>query len=99
MPVSFQYIRTSDGQPESLAKVQLEMCEASGVADHPTQNCMLYEFMLYTGAAIAQRGDGFVTSQEAFDRFRAEDPLRYEEGIWEQIHRFCVKDYNYSCWR
>jgi hypothetical protein len=99
MPVSYQYLRTADGQPESLGKVEDEMCKATGVPNDPRNNCSFYEFMLYAGAAMVGYGDGFTTSQEAFDKFRAVDPLRYEEHVWELIHRFTVKDYNYTCWR
>jgi hypothetical protein len=99
MPVSYQYLRVSDGQPESLGKVQREMCEATGVEDHPEHNCGFYDMMLYVGAAMVGHGDGFTTSQAAFDSYRAEDPTRYTEYYWELIHRFTVRDYNYTCWR
>jgi hypothetical protein len=89
----------AQGQPESLGKVQLEMCEATGVEDHPDHNCGLYDSMLWIGAAICRRGDGFTTSQEGFDKYRAENPTQFTEDEWELIHRFTVRDYHYTCWR
>lgn len=99
MPVSFQFLRTSDGQAEHLAVVDRQMCELSGVPEDKDRYCGLFQLIQIVGMSIASRGDGFTTSQEGFDKYRAEDPTRYEEEVWEAIHRFCVKDYNYSCWR
>lgn len=93
MPVSFQYLRTSDGEPESLAVVD----EAVGIPCDTRHYCGLFQSLQLTGLAIARRGDGYKTSAEGLAKFREEYPNDYEH--WDLVERFTVTDYTIKFWR
>lgn len=99
MPVSFQYLRVSDGQPENLSVIDEKMCEALGVEVDPKHYCWFFDCMLYIGIGIAQEGDGFTTSKEAFEKFKEKKQASWTEDQWKLIERFAVTDYHYTAWR
>lgn len=97
MPVSYQYLQVSDGESISLNTIDELMCEATGVTVDPEKYCMLFQCMQWTGMAVASLSDGFTSSKEGFEKYKAKNPEMYKD--WEVVERFLVTEYNYHCWR
>lgn len=97
MPVNYQYKRVSDGQVEDLSVVDEKMCEAVGIEPNTRRYCALFQALQITGLSIAGLSDGFTTSKEGFEAYKAKYPDAYAR--WDLVERFLVTEYNFTCWR
>ena len=108
MPVSFQYTRVGETEPEILDTVDQLMCEMSGEPFDEKRYCSGFQFLQYLGTGILcwgsnrKIGDGYQTDKETVEAFlkSEEDAGRpYNEYHKLLIRRFFYEEFTYKAWR